>query len=164
LERLQSPIEYLVDNRFLEGLRAFAETCYSRVATIHHYMSLSKGSLGDIEEKGSYKLKKMFYALRAASACDWILNNDTVPPIQFKELMEGTVMKQSLKNQIYDLIDLKSGKSEAYLHQGEKEIFSYIHQQLDLASDKGATLPAGNYDAQEMDVFFVNVVKSQSSH
>jgi len=60
LERIQSPIVYKVDNEFLEGINTIAKDSYSRIATIHHYLSMAKKSFAEIADKDQYKLKKFF--------------------------------------------------------------------------------------------------------
>lgn len=60
LERIQSPIVYVADEEFLIGMNSIAPRCYSRVATIHHYLSMAKKCFEEINGKESYKLKKFF--------------------------------------------------------------------------------------------------------
>ncbi|MBK8634828.1 MAG: nucleotidyltransferase domain-containing protein [Saprospiraceae bacterium] len=87
LERIQSPIIYKVDNEFLAGINAVAQKTYSRIATIHHYLSMAKKLYSEIENSEEYKLKKLFYALRASVACLWILEKEEIPPIEFAKMV-----------------------------------------------------------------------------
>jgi predicted nucleotidyltransferase len=60
LERIQSPIIYQVDQDFLNEINVVAQKTYSRIATIHHYLSMAKKSFEEINNVEAYKLKKFF--------------------------------------------------------------------------------------------------------
>src|SRR5687768_11274605 len=57
LERIQSPIIYKVDPDFLKEINVLAKSCYSKIATMYHYLSMAKKTVGELDPKG-YKLKK----------------------------------------------------------------------------------------------------------
>jgi len=48
LERIQSPILYKHNSSFLKEMNDLANSQYSRIATIHHYLSMAKKFLEDI--------------------------------------------------------------------------------------------------------------------
>ncbi len=106
LERIQSPIIYKQDAEFLEAFRSIAQDTYSRIATIHHYVNMAIKCYAEISEGETYKLKKFFYALRAATACKWILEKKEIPPIEFKRMLSGLELKKSLTDRIEELISL----------------------------------------------------------
>ena len=66
LERIQSPILYKSDNAFLVQMNELANSQYSRIDTIHHYLSMAKNFVEELKENGEYKLKNFFtlYVLR----------------------------------------------------------------------------------------------------
>lgn len=84
LERLQSPVVYRDTEGFIPKFQSYADKCFTPAATLHHYSGMAKTSYSDITGKENIKLKKLFYALRAALACKWILEKDSIPPIVFK--------------------------------------------------------------------------------
>ncbi len=88
LERIQSPIIYKADKEFLVGINSVAQKAYSRIATIHHYLSMAKKALDDVAGTEEYKLKRFFYALRASVACLWILDREEIPPIEFAKMLD----------------------------------------------------------------------------
>lgn len=71
LERIQSPIIYRVDEKFLKDINTLATSYYSKIATMHHYLSMAKKTFEELNPQ-EYKLKKLFYALRNSTACKWI--------------------------------------------------------------------------------------------
>ena len=154
LERIQSPITYRCDEVFLAAIKQLAEGQYSRIAAIHHYLSMAKKSLEEIRSKETYKLKTFFYALRAATACKWILEKEEMPPIELSKMINGLILQGHLTNRIRDLIALKSTKHEGYLHTGEAELISFIENCIAAAEEKGKKLPAAKGNSGELDVLF----------
>jgi predicted nucleotidyltransferase len=158
LERIQSPILYKHNSVFLNEMQELANSQYSRIATIHHYLSMAKKFLEELKERKDYKLKKFFYALRSASACLWILEKEAIPPIEFQKMLSGLEIENSLMNRINELISLKSTKSESYLHSGESKLFSFIESCINSADEKRQSLPSSNGNIDELNTFFVKTL------
>ena len=100
--------------------------------------------LVEIAEKKEFKLKKFFYALRTASICRWIIEMEEIPPIEFQKVFSNLGLDSKTVDRIEELIELKSTKSESYIHTGEHDLISFIKSCLALAEEKKNTLPAGN--------------------
>ncbi len=160
LERIQSPIIYKSDPDFLHDINALANLCYSKIATMHHYLSMAKKLLPDIEDQNQYKLKKLFYALRASTACRWIIERNEIPPIQFEKMINELTIEGSIQIRIKELIELKAGKKEAYFHTGEKELQNFIRLNIDFAENKALSLPSGKAKPGQLDAFFIHTLKS----
>jgi len=158
LERIQSPILYKKDNAFLMEINGLANSQYSRIATIHHYLSMAKKFTEELKEKEEYKLKKFFYALRSATACKWILEREEMPPIEFQKMIDGLNIENNLLNRISELIKLKSTISESYLHRGENELFDFIETCINLADEQKNSLPSANGDMNELNAFFLKIL------
>ncbi|MEM1324667.1 MAG: nucleotidyltransferase domain-containing protein [Bacteroidota bacterium] len=151
LERIQSPILYQMDDSFLEDIQAVARQHYSRIGTMHHYWSMAKKILESIDADKPYKLKSFFYALRTACVCQWILEREEMPPIEFAKVYQQLDIDRSLVNRIEELIALKATKSESYLHTGEAELIALMHQFVNQAEAEKQTLPPGRGDAEKLD-------------
>lgn len=154
LERIQSPIIYKCDNTFLLEINSVAKKLYSRIATIHHYLSMSKNCYFEIENLDNYKLKKLFYALRTAVACKWIMEKDELPPIFFPKMLNELNFQKNIKNKIYELIELKAKKNESYFHSGEKELFLIIQKIIAEADSKSKNLPSAKAKIEVLNDFF----------
>lgn len=63
LERIQSPIIYKADKEFMTGINRVAQKTYSRIATIHHYLSMAKKAFEEVVNAEEYKLKNSFMHL-----------------------------------------------------------------------------------------------------
>ncbi|MCX6181238.1 MAG: nucleotidyltransferase domain-containing protein [Bacteroidetes bacterium] len=159
LERIQSPIVYRATDGFVEIFREAAERSYIPIATMHHYLNMAKSSFRDIEHEESTKLKRLFYALRGALACKWILDKDVMPPIEFKFMLDELAFDFQIKARIKELIELKSGKNEDYIHPREVELITFIKMLLDEADAKANTL-AGRQDKYfDLDEVFRKLLK-----
>ena len=154
LERIQSPIIYKVDKNFLTGINSVAQKTYSRIATIHHYLSMAKKAFEEVVNSEEYKLKKLFYALRASVACLWILEKEQIPPIEFGKMIKGLEFTENLKTRIEELIDIKSTISEIYLHKGEKELLEFMRICIERADKESQSLPASKGQISELNEFF----------
>lgn len=154
LERIQSPIIYNSDTNFLNEINKLAKQQYSRISTIHHYLSIAKKKLNEIQQKNEYKLKSFFYALRSATVCKWILEKEDIPPIEFQKIITGLKIENKVKKRINELIALKSTISESYLHKDEKELIAFIENIIIEAEEKGKTLPSSNGKLEDLNIFF----------
>ena len=154
LERIQSPILYKFEEEFLAEINELARNCYSRIATLHHYLSMARKGYEEVTSNEAFKLKKFFYALRSATVCQWILKREDIPPIEFSKLLNGLAIDSHLVNRIYELIELKSAVGEAYYHEGEKELLSFIKHCIANAEEHGGDLPSARADKEDLDLFF----------
>ncbi|MBK6266081.1 nucleotidyltransferase domain-containing protein [Marivirga sp. S37H4] len=158
LERIQSPIIYHADEDFLAGINSIVQKTYSRIATIHHYLSMAKKALDEVVNSNDYKLKRFFYALRASVACLWILEKEEIPPIEFGKMVNGLDLSDNLTNRINELIELKSTISETYLHNGEQDLIKFMESCLERANNESKSLPASKGQISELNEFFRNTL------
>jgi predicted nucleotidyltransferase len=154
MERIQSPMIYKVDRDFLSKINLLATNTYSRISAIHHYLKMAKKPFAEINEHDQFKLKKFFYAIRAAVACQWILEKEEIPPIDFHKMLDGVDIPLNIKSKIQGLIKIKSTKSEKYLHEGEPELQDYIRENIKKADNEANQLPAAKGKMEDLNDFF----------
>ncbi len=160
LERIQSPIVYKSDEDFVEGIKIIAQKTYSRIATLHHYLSMAKKIFSEVSDSEQYKLKKFFYALRSSVACLWILDREDIPPIEFGKMLSGLELPEHLLRRIGELIELKSTKSETYFHQGEQELMAFMESCIERADNESKGLPGSKAQMTELNEFFIKTLNS----
>lgn len=160
LERLQSPVVYKEEKNVIALLKPFADNCFAPIAAMHHYLGMAKNSFSEIEGNDEIKLKKLFYALRAALACKWILEKGTVPPIVFMKMVNELSFDERLKDKMVTLIELKSGKTEAYIHAAEKDLNNFISTTLTVADEAFDRLPGRKEKDVDLDSLFKHIVKT----
>lgn len=161
LERLQSPIIYKADEKFIDQIGHLAEPHYSQITTIHHYLGLAQKCLADIQQAPSYKLKTFFYALRTSVACLWIIEKSQVPPIEFGKMVDELNFDKKLKDRIGALIALKHTVNESYYHTGEEEVIAFIEKNILTAKETANNLPASQKNQQQLESFFIETLRSQ---
>jgi len=159
LERVQSPIVYQEMDGFAQAIFKATKQFYSPIATLYHYLGMARKSFEGVENQEEVRLKTLFYALRASIACKWIATQDTMPPIVFTKMLDALSIDTELVGRIRTLIDLKSGKNEDYIHPAEASLNTFIRSEIDAAEKVANTLSTGKGDADDMDVFFRNVLK-----
>jgi len=154
LERIQSPIIYKDNEDFRKEISSIAQNTYSRIATIHHYLSMAKKSFEEVVNSKEYKLKRFFYALRASVACIWIIEKEEIPPIEFDGMLDKLDLPEIIVKRIRELIELKSTISEAYLHKGEQELMDFMKDCFERAENESKSLPASKGQMSELNDFF----------
>ena len=155
LERIQSPIVYCANENFRNEIAALADDFYAPIAVMYHYLSLTKKMMDGMEEAESIKLKKLFYALRSALVCKWILTHDERPPISIFKLMDGLNLAESMHARILDLINVKTKMDEAYMHGKEPEIIAFIQGIIIDADANANSLSGARNKNQSLNEFFV---------
>lgn len=158
LERIQSPIIYKVDKDFLTGINSVAQKTYSRIATIHHYLSMAKKAFEEVTITEEYKLKIFFYALRASVACLWILEKEEIPPIEVGKMLNGLDFSANLKTRIGELIEIKSTISETYRHKGETVLIEFMKACIERAENESQSLPASKGKLTDLNDFFLKTL------
>ncbi|TAE79317.1 MAG: nucleotidyltransferase domain-containing protein [Bacteroidetes bacterium] len=160
LERVQSPIVYREEQNISGLLKEYAEKCFAPIATMHHYLGMAKNSFSEIDGKDEVKLKKLFYALRATLACKWIVEKDSIPPIVFMTMVNELSFDQNLKDKIVTLIELKSDKTEKYMHTAEKDLNNFITKELEIADNAFENLSGRKEREVDLDFLFRQIVKT----
>lgn len=158
LERIKSGIVYQGNPEFVSGINKLSDMSYSKVATLYHYIGMSKKSFADVENQDKYKLKKLFYALRTAVACKWIIERDEIPPVYFPTMIKELDFDEKFKDRIAFLIEFKSKQDESYYHSGELELINLIEELLEYAEINSKLMPSANGNLEELNVFFRQMI------
>lgn len=156
LEWLYSPIVYYENKAFVDKLRWFAKECFSPKACVHHYIGINKSFI-DVCEQDQVKLKSYFYALRTSLSAKWILEKNTIPPVDFLELLP--IAPTEIQEKIKELIAIKANQDEKYLHPKEKLITDYLFETLAFNEEHVNGLGSGKKMAVELDGVFSKIIK-----
>ena len=151
LEWLRSPIVYLERHSLARKMRELAPLCYSPIACQYHYYNMAKGNFREYLQGDVVWVKKYFYVLRPVLAVIWLERDKGIVPTQFKELVDGVIESEVLKDAVYQLVDKKRAGYE--LDQGprvpvisdfiERELFRMEHGSFD---KRAGTCPADELD------------------
>jgi predicted nucleotidyltransferase len=115
LEWLSSPIQYYWNTKACDAIIQFTRKITHGSRCRHHYMRMADMQRGDGDQ---IKLKRYFYALRAAMALRWIETRDDLPPMNFHSLMAGLDVPSDFAAEIQRLLHIKTSTAE--LGQGPR--------------------------------------------
>ena len=155
LEHLFSPITYIEETSSLKEMRAIAKECFSPIACMYHYVSMSK----KYEEKltrETVKLKSLFYALRTALAGKWILEHNTMPPVVFSNMLG--LLKNDEIDEIRSLMHIKSEENESYIHPKNEKVTRLVSSILRTNEKYAKSLSSGKPDTERIDAFLYNTL------
>jgi len=164
LERIQSPVIYMQDEQFIDELRNISQSFYSKIAMMHHYLGMAKKGLEDLKSGDEYKLKKFFYTLRAATVCEWIIEKEVPPPIEFSKVYNNLFLSESLIACIEELIKLKSEVTESHFHKGEVELIDFVKQRVNKADEIKNNLPTAKGDITALNNLFRKYIYKYNEH
>lgn len=112
LEKLDSPIVYRVDERFLSGMRQLAEEYFATTPCAYHYLHMARGNYREYLQCGTVRLKKYFYVLRPLLAIRWLEQGRGMVPMLFREMLDAVLPEEDVRRCIDDLLAAKTGGVE----------------------------------------------------
>ena len=130
IEWLSSPIVYKQETVFIESLRNIADQYYSPKPILYHYVSLAKKKFEDIYEKKEINIKKLFYVIRPIMACKWVLEKDSIPPMNLHDIMKEIKIEDEILNEINRLIKFKHDCIESDTIIANDNLIKYLHNQI----------------------------------
>jgi len=155
IEHLFSPIIYSGEDEIVNELRAIASECFSPIACMYHYLSMSKKYA---EKLGGehIKLKDLFYALRTSLAGTWILEHKTMPPVIFSEML--SLLTDDLAGEIRDLIVLKSRHNESYMHSRNEDVIRLVSDTIATNDRYAKSLASGKPDTERINALLYKCI------
>lgn len=159
LEQLQSPILYRPAAPAVEEMQALAPAYFSAKAGLHHYLSMAFRYARACAPETDVKLKSYFYLLRAALASLWIVEKQTIPPMQFQALLP-LVDNPEMLQRIQQLLVRKAEVGEQYDHPKEQALEDYLFQLLQRCEAMAGHLPIAHGASQALDKLFRNSLLS----
>lgn len=133
MEWLNSPIVYQQDESSLAVLMTLANRYFSDMKARYHYLSMAKKNFYYYLQHDQVKLKKYFYALRPLLAVQWIEAGKGVPPMNFEQLVAGTVNEPKLLAEINQLLAIKRSVDEKKFCGRQEYIHQFLAKELDEA-------------------------------
>jgi len=152
-EWLQSPIVYQGDSTFAEDLRKLMPDYFSLRSSANHYLSMAHNTLRDDLQTEQVKLKRYFYALRPALACLWIVEKQTVPPMEFEHL-RVMITDKEVQNAIDEQIERKKIADERAFITMVPLLNKWLNDTLDSCKERIPELPSEKKDAGELNNIF----------
>lgn len=161
-EWFQSPIIYK-ETDLSQKLNKISNNYFTPQKTLYHYYGIAKRNYKEYFQKETVEIKKYLYILRAILACDYILQNQTPPPILFSELQKQ--LPKNLLPESEKLILTKTNEPNIKNVQKVKILDEYIEYQLENILKEIYKLPKRNtnkYD--QLNELFTESVKEYNTY
>jgi predicted nucleotidyltransferase len=152
-EWLQSPIVYQDTYGFAEELRQLMPKYFSLRACGNHYLAMALNTLHNDLQGEEVKLKRYFYALRSALACKWIIERQTVPPMEFK-LLRVLVNDLKFQQAIDGLLEKKQVSDEKTLVEPNITLSNWLTTTLESCKERIGTVASNHQLTDELDTVF----------
>ena len=129
LEWLKSPVKYIEEGPFAEGLRKLEAKAVNRTALCYHYSHMARGNAREYLFGSQVKLKKYLYVLRPLLSIRYIEAEDSAPPIEFQVLVDA-VAPPGIRPAIAKLLQLKRNSPELGLGDPIPEINKFVESEM----------------------------------
>ncbi len=129
---------------------------------LYHYVNMAKNNNREfLRDRTEVKLKKYFYVLRPILACNWILKNNTPPPMLFTDLIAAQE-NLPVADEIAALLVRKINSDEPSLIAPVAAINDYIEEELKVIEEKIAGLSDDpRHDTDALNKLFVSIIKDR---
>ncbi len=154
-EWLRSPIVYRDRGGFRAALTNLAEAHYAQRVLAHHYRNIARGHWRrDFHGHDRVKRKKYLYIVRALLAVGWLRRHESLPPMNFQELMAGQDLPADFVAAAEALIIAKATAPELGEAPPVPALDAWILAALKAAEGFIQKLPPRPADLQAVDAFF----------
>jgi predicted nucleotidyltransferase len=150
---LQSPIIYKNDTGFAAALQSYMPRYFSLRAGGHHYFSMATNTLYDDLQAGEVKIKRCFYGLRSALACKWIVEKQTVPPMELSKL-RIIINDDPFQAFIDELLGQKIISNEKTLIIRSDQLNHWLETTLSACKEAMINIPVTRNRTDELDELF----------
>lgn len=155
LEWLRSPIVYMDHFSFATKLRELANEYFNPKSCLHHYFHMAEGNYRTYLQGDSVRVKKYFYVLRPILACDWIINTNSMVPMEFSELLEKQVTDQAVKSEIQNLLVRKMAGEELNEEPKIQVLNNFVEYKIKFYSDfLKSVMPAPLPNTDKLNMLF----------
>ncbi|MGG3469890.1 nucleotidyltransferase domain-containing protein [Neobacillus pocheonensis] len=160
MEWLHSGIVYYQAFSLVDKMKEIQNKVFLPQSALYHYLNMAKGNFRDYLQGEHVKIKKYFYVLRPVLACKWIEKYNTVPPIEFHELVEDLLEEGILKQEVQTLLDRKMRGDELNLEPKVGVINEFLEREIVRLEEYTRTLVVSKEDVTPMlDELFKNILE-----
>ena len=154
-EWFQSPIRYLEEDAdFLPELRSVVDPFFSPVAAANHYLALCKGTMERELSGPTVRIKKYFYMLRPILAAQWIVERQSIPPMEFEPLLDGVRANHALIESVRSLEEQKKVTDEKVGIDRIPFVEKFLEETYADLKSRAARLNSGKGSADIVEDFF----------
>ncbi|MES1223425.1 MAG: nucleotidyltransferase domain-containing protein [Bacteroidota bacterium] len=162
IERFQSPIVYYKNGTFENEFKELITQYYSPTAVFYHHFSLAQKFWEELKDKEEIKQKSYFYLIRSLLSCHWVIKDKSVLPMDIEGLM--TRIDAVRRNELRELIKLKAGVDEKYLHKKENSLNQWIKELFELLESSKDNLGVSKADNSLLNEFILKMINTNADN
>ena len=151
-EWLQSPVIYKEDKSFYNEIFQLAPNYFLLRAGYHHYLSMTKNCFENELQSDTVKVKKYFYALRPVLACQWIVDRQEMPPMEFAALRQ--LIPNELQSEVDRLLKLKEQGDEKLFTSRITSIHQFVEGAIKYCEENGKNIQEKQNSTEQLDILF----------
>ncbi|WP_334126712.1 nucleotidyltransferase domain-containing protein [Empedobacter brevis] len=156
-EYLQSPFHYISDEIFEKELFDLTASQFNSQKIAMHYLGITTKRMVEMELQNEIKLKSLFYALRSVLSAKWIVENKTIPPMEFEKL-KHLIEDKTIENQVDRCLEIKANVDESFKISKNDELFNWLTNLKTELKIEAEKLPKIEFDKNEINAFFIKTV------
>ena len=142
LEWLRSPIVYLENYSTADHLRILTKQYFNPRSCLHHYLHMAEGNYREYLQKDIVRTKKYLYVLRPVLACRWIYETQTIPPMEFSQLLNTQLSDKQVRLVVDNLLLRKASGKELYEEPKIEVLNNYLDKEITFFRDYIKSLPS----------------------
>ena len=151
---------------FLSRMRGLESTYFNAIKVMYHYASMYIKHDKRYLQNAAYPLKRFLYYLRGILACRWIEERQSMPPVLFIDLVNGTVKEEAIRQKIQELLALKKASKENDLKEVDASLVEYARHWADYYTERVGTFrPEHDKTSSEaLDSILFDMVMLNTNH
>jgi hypothetical protein len=103
------------------------------------------------------KLKKYFYAIRPLLSCQWIIDNKSIPPMEFGAL-RTLITDQTWNSLVDDLLSKKKIENETAVIPSINDLQHWISRTMAYCDKHSREILPPRFDAKELNELFLKYI------
>ena len=151
-EWIQSPVVYKSEAGFINDVKGLMPEYFSIKAGMHHYLSMARNAFSELQES-EVKLKKYFYCIRSILAAMWILERQSLPPMEFTGL-RALVNDMQWQETVNGLLLQKKDATEKTLISPVPLLQAFIAHNIAACDISAQSLPKKETDTEPLNQLF----------
>ena len=129
IEWLSSPIVYRQQGGAIQIMKDMVEPSFLAGTACHHYLSLAKKKIDEVESQDVVKLKSYFYALRATLCASYIVDQVAPPPMRIDGLI-AAYLPGELKASYDELLQQKMNSIESHREPRQNWLDQFLRKKI----------------------------------
>ncbi|PKL74324.1 MAG: nucleotidyltransferase [Candidatus Melainabacteria bacterium HGW-Melainabacteria-1] len=160
-EWLNSPMVYVEPQPCIQQLQAAAEIYFSPRKVAHHYLGLTRKFIPRLEAE-TPRLKDFFYALRSLLCAQWVLTQESPPPLPLPELLP-LVSEPGFEAALGELLTAKRQAMEQALCPVPPIVMTWLRGQFLALETHADELPVRQGDTAWLNQLFVDALNAHQA-